>query len=56
MDQDDDLPLIAPAWVERVRDTIARLEQRAAQGERYAQLALVGWKQERARLERGEIY
>lgn len=53
---ESDEPLIAPAWVEKVRETIERLEPRAAGGELYARLCLVGWYAERERIERGEIY
>lgn len=49
-------PLIDARWLARVLETIERLERRAAQGERYAQLALVGWKEELRRLEAGRIY
>ena len=52
----DDEPLIDDAWIATVRDTIKRLERRAADGELYARLALAGWVRELERLERGEIY
>lgn len=54
---DDELiPLIPITYVQRVREIIAQLERRAAAGERFAQLALQGWKRELERLEQGEIY
>lgn len=49
-------PLIDERWLARVEETIARLERRAAAGEVYAQLALVGWRAELGRLEEGRIY
>lgn len=56
MDTDELIPLIPITYVQRVREIITELERRAAAGEKFAQLALAGWKRELDRLERGEIY
>jgi len=53
---DEDLPLIEDAYRERVKAIIADQEQRAARGELYARLALVIWRREWGRIERGELY
>lgn len=34
---------VDPGWRAHVEATIERLEERAARGERYAQLCLLGW-------------
>ena len=53
---EESLPLIDERWLARVVETIERLERRAADGERFAQLALVGWREELRRLQEGRIY
>ena len=53
---DEGLPLISNAYADRVRDTIQRLTLRAAQGEEFATKALVIWRREWGRIERGELY
>lgn len=41
------------AWLERILDTIERLEKRAAAGETFALLALPGWRAELERVKKG---
>lgn len=44
----------APNYRARVIELIAQLEQRAADGEQFARLALPGWQAELARLNGGD--
>jgi hypothetical protein len=53
MTTNEPLP-VPPGWRKVVKDTIERLEKRAAQGELFATLALDGWKDERDRLKEVE--
>lgn len=55
---DDDIPLIAPAWIDHARAMVAKFQAELAANPNsvYARAWLAGWQQELARLERGEIY